>query len=90
MLYHLSSSALTHGVYLPTPSDFDEPRRATRAPREGSEYTWHFNPQGLSLLTIASQKRALLPHVFTLTLTGGYFLRHLLYHEERILRNPIR
>ncbi len=32
MLYHLSSSALTHGIYLPTPSDFNKPRRATRAP----------------------------------------------------------
>ena len=30
-------------------------------------YTWHFNPQGLSPKPVARLRRALLPHVFTLT-----------------------
>ena len=37
--------------------------------------TWHFNPQGLSAFHIAAKRRALLPHVFTLTqLVIGYWL----------------
>ena len=38
--------------------------------------TWHFNSQGLSASDIATERRALLPHIFTLTSTmqGGNFL----------------
>ena len=30
---------------------------------------WHFNPKGLSPPTVTSRRRALLPHVFSLTLS---------------------
>lgn len=42
-------------TYIPAPEG-----RKTRC-------TWHFNPQGLSAPRLAPGRRALLPHVFTLT-----------------------
>lgn len=62
--YHLSTPIITEGMYLPT-------LRAVRAAlfpiaRE-SRFIWHFNPQGLSTSRIAAKRRALLPHIFTLT-----------------------
>ena len=72
---YLDQSSLT-GSVLPTPLDAipyetaaceqhtpDNPERSSD-PR----CTWHFNPQGLSAPTVADQRRALLPHIFTLTL----------------------
>ena len=49
-------------------SEENNPRKAAR--QSGPGYTWHFNPQGLSLPDIAAGQRALLPHVFTLTPTN--------------------
>ena len=91
---YLDQSSLT-GSVLPTPLDAipcetaaceqHTPDNLERS--SDPRCTWHFNPQGLSAPTVTDQYRALLPHIFTLTLfqpvlhrlfQGGYFLLHLL------------
>ncbi len=95
-LYHLSSFVVTNEPNLPTPFCYPEnsgqwseqlhfPNLSAETVKQGKpKCTWHFNPQGLSPSPIARERRALLPHVFTLTprIRGGYFLRHSLYPEN--------
>ena len=51
---------------LPTPQHWaSRPYLATEAAARWC--TWHCNPQGLSAPIVAYQRRALLPHIFTLT-----------------------
>ena len=58
--------ASLHGIYLPTLQRTSE-QLAGRSENRHYWYTWHFNPQGLSPPNITTRRRALLPHVFTLT-----------------------
>ncbi|SEP86717.1 hypothetical protein SAMN05444359_10372 [Neolewinella agarilytica] len=66
-LHHLSRPGIATGLYLPTriaPERTDGPPAAA----SGNNTARYFNPRGLPTLRVTTQRRALLPHVFTLTL----------------------
>jgi len=49
-----------------------------RCEQHHDRFTWPCNPGGLPVRTIAYTNCGLLPHIFTLTPRGGYFLWHVL------------
>lgn len=72
--YHLSSLFIAKKVLLPTLDCFSLQRIGRAALRQS--YTWHYSTQGLPFPQVTRGKRELLPHIFTLTPKGGYFLWH--------------
>jgi len=79
-IIYLRAASPLRCICLPFPTSFlfreTELVRVALLAEAKSEYTWHFNPRGLSARFVAKSHRALLPHIFTLTVAGGYFLRH--------------
>ena len=54
-------------IYAAYPSCLANHETSNFIPKKAG-YTWHFNPKGLSPHVVTNMSRALLPHVFTLTL----------------------
>lgn len=73
MAHHLSRPLVAKGLDLPTLAVED--RRADGRSRVNRDRgnAWYFNPRGLPTARITTNRRALLPHVFTLTLIPQFY-----------------
>jgi hypothetical protein len=90
-LHHLSRPTVASRLYLPTRIAGVAGGPPAFRPKAKGNTVWYFNPRGLPPNRITTNRRALLPHVFTLTPAepGRYsFLWHFPYPSR--WKNPGR
>jgi hypothetical protein len=90
-LHHLSRPTVASRLYLPTRIAGVAGGPPAFRPKTEGNTVWYFNPRGLPPNRITTNRRALLPHVFTLTPArpGRYsFLWHFPYPSR--WKNPGR